>query len=111
MLLFGSMGWNVQKKPDLNHLQKAQDNCIKLLDPKQMVDVNYGNNNILTLPQLIHLEEIKLGYKITNKLSPTNLQSLLDTDQNGYDLNKNHTYNTRKKRIPNLPRINTKVYT
>ena len=76
-----------------------------------MVDVNYGNNNILTLPQLIHLEEIKLGYKITNKLLPTNLQSLLDTDQNGYDLNKNHTYNTRKKKVPNLPRISTKAYT
>ena len=99
------------KKMDLNHLQKAQDNCIKLLDPKQTVDMNYSNNYILTLPQLIHLEEIKLGYKITNKLLPTNLQSLLDTDQNGYDLNKNHTYNTRKKRIPNLPRISTKAYT
>ena len=99
------------KKTDLNHLQKAQDNCIKLLDPKQTVDINYGNNKILTLPQLIHLEEMKLGYKITNKLLPANLQSLPDTDQNGYDLNKNHTYNTHKKRIPNLPRISTKAYT
>ena len=99
------------KKTDLNRLLKAPDNCIKLSDPKQPTDVNLGNNKILTLPQLIHLEEIKLGYKITNKLLPTNLQSLLDTDQNGYDLNKYHTYNTRKKRILNLPRISTKVYT
>ena len=99
------------KKMDLNRLQKAQNSCIKLLDPKQTVDMNYINNNILTLPQLIKLEEIKLGYKITNKLLPTNLQSLLDTDQNGYALNKNHTYNTRRKRIPNHPRVSTKTYT
>ena len=99
------------KKMDLNRLQKAQNSCIKLLDPKQTVDMNYINNNIMTIPQLIKLEEIKLGYKITNKLLPTNLQSLLDTDQKGYALNKNHAYNTRKKRIPNQPRVSTKTYT
>ena len=102
MLLSGSIRWNV-KKNNLNHLLKAQNNCVKLLDTKQNIDVNYCNNSILTLPQLIHLEEIKLGYKITNKLLPTNLQSVLDTNQNGYDLNRKHTYNTRKKKIPNLP--------
>ena len=95
---------------DLNRLQKAQNSCIKLLDPKQTVDMNYINNNIMTIPQLIKLEEIKLGYKITNKLLPTNLQSLLDTDQKGYALNKNHAYNTHKKRIPNQPRVSTKTY-
>ena len=98
------------KKIDLNRLQKAQDSCIKLLDSKQSLGMNYKKNNILTVSQLIHLEEIKLGYKITNKLLPTNLQSLLDTDQNGCHLNKNDTYNTRKKKIPNQPRINTKAY-
>ena len=99
------------KRTDLNCLQKAQDKCIKLLNPKQTKEENYSKNKILTLPQLIRLEEIKLGYKITNKMLPPNLQRLLDTDQNGYDLNKNHAYNTRKKKIPNLPRINTKAYT
>ena len=99
------------KKIDLNRLQKAQDKCIKLLNPKQNKEENYSKNKILTLPQLIRLEEIKLGYKITNKMLPPNLQRLLDTDRNGYDLNKNHAYNTRKKKIPNLPRINTKAYT
>ena len=99
------------RKIDLNKLQKAQDSCIKLLNPKQTKEVNYNTNKILTLPQLIQLEEIKLGYKVTNKLLPRNLQTLLDTDQNGYDLNKNHTYNTRKKNISNLPQIHSKVYT
>ena len=98
------------KKIDLNRLQNAQDKCIKLLNPKQTKEEIYYNNKILTIQQLIHLEEIESGYKITNKLLPPNLQRLLNTDQYGYDLNKNHTHNTRKKMIPNLPRINTKAY-
>ena len=98
------------KKIDLNHLQNAQDKCIKLLNPKQTKEEIYNNNKILTISQLITLEEIKLGYKITNKLLPPNLQRLLSTDQYGRDLNKKHTHNTRKKKIPNLPHINTKTY-
>ena len=98
------------KKIDLNRLQNAQDKCIKLLNPKQTKEEIYNNNKILTISQLITLEEIKLGYKITNKLLPPNLQRLLNTDQYGRDLNKKHTHNTRKKKIPNLPHINTKTY-
>ena len=111
MLLSGSMGLNVQKNRSESFSQGTRQLCQTVRLHKQNIDVNYCNNNILALPQLIHLEKIKLGYKITNKLLPTKLQSLLDTDQSGYDLNKNHTYNTCKKKILNLPRISTKAYT
>ena len=106
MLVWG----NLCKKQDLNRLSKVQNACVQLIDPKLPKSEVYSKHKILKINELIKLEEIRFGFKITNKLLPNNLQLLVDHDQHGYALNKNHTYNTRNKQIPNLPHTDKQIY-
>ena len=70
----------------------------------------YKKHKILKFTEMINLEEIKFGYKQINKLLPAKLQYLVDHDHCGHPLNKKHTYNTRNKRIPNLPLVHSQKY-
>ena len=52
----------------------------------------------------------KLGYKLYHNSLPSNLLHELRTDYEGRTLAKQHCYNTRNKKVLNLPRFNKKIY-
>ena len=91
------------KKSDLARLTKIQNKCVRLIEPKLNLDVIYKKHKILRIEHLIQLEEIKFGFKQINKLLPKKLQDIVDHDSKGVSLAKMHAYETRNKKIPNLP--------
>ena len=82
------------KKSDLVRLTRTQNKCVKLIDPALSLPRIYNKHKILKFTELIHLEEIKFGFKQINKLLPTKLQHIVDHDHCGHTLNKKHAYNT-----------------
>ena len=56
------------------------------------------------------LEQKKLGYKLNHSDLPSNLEKLLLMNSLGGPLNKQHCYNTREKKLPNLPQHTSKMY-
>ena len=98
------------KKSDLARLTKIQNKCVRLIEPKLNLDDIYKKHKILRIESLIQLEEIKFGFKLINKLLPKKLQNLVDHDSKGITLAKMHAYDTRNKKIPNLPCSNNNKY-
>ena len=110
-LLYCLVVWGSScKKSDLTRITKAQNKCVKLIDPSLNLPQIYKKYKILKFSQLIKLEEIKLGYRQINKLLPSKLQEIMDHDHSGRPLNKQHAYNTRNKKIPNLPPAHKQLY-
>ena len=70
----------------------------------------YKDLKLLDLSQLIDLENNKLAYKIYHKQLPTRMLEILNSDSQNKTLNKNHGYNTRNKKVPNLPKANSVMY-
>ena len=91
------------KKIDLARLTKIQNKCVKLIEPRLDLNTIYNKHRILRIEDLIQLEEIKFGFKQINKLLPKRLQDIVDHDSKGTTLAKLHAYETRNKKIPNLP--------
>ena len=85
-----------------NRLQKALDKCIKL--------IKYPPPNVLSLENMITLENCKFGYKLANKLLPKEIVACALTDHKGKSLQKQHSYNTRNRLIPNLPSVKCSRY-
>ena len=65
---------------------------------------------MLTLNQLIELENIKLGYKLHHDILPIKLTKQMNTDSMNTALSKKHKYNTRHKDLLNLPMATDKLY-
>ena len=59
----------------------------------------------IQINELIKLQEIKIGYRLLNKLLPNKISQQLQCDSNHKSLIKAHPYNTRRKNIPNLPKV------
>ena len=94
----------------LSKIRIEQNKCVKLLNRTDPLNIIYKNHRILKLDDVIDLELKKFGYKLYHNLLPTNLLHELKTDSNGCTLEKRHCYNTRNKKILNLPRFNRKTY-
>ena len=73
--------------------------CLHVVKSKSMTQMR-----ILTIQNLINLENYKFGYKLVNGLLPTSVQSCVVTDPQGKSLNHSHNYSTRNKGLPNLPK-------
>ena len=58
------------------------------------------------LPELITLELVKYGYKISNKLYPTKIHELAESNRGL----KQHRYPTRFKSTPNIQKHGTKEF-
>ena len=106
LLLWGN---NINSK-QLNKLQKIQTECLQLIVPLNKT----GNLNkvlgILTIKDMIKLENYKFGYKLNNNLLPTKTNELCYLDNNSQSLKKHHPYSTRNKTMPNLPKKMNKAY-
>ena len=61
-------------------------------------EILYKNLRIIQLPDLIHHEQCKLGYKISNKL----LSKLLLDMFNKHGDKKSHPYPAGSKNVPNI---------
>ena len=110
-IVYGLNVWGgMVAKEVLNKLQKIQNYCLTMIQPRQHSIITAKKEKILTIKSLIRLEHLKLGYRMMNKTMPSKIISHLCTDQNKASLDKRHNYNTRNKNKPNLPQIKNKNY-
>ena len=94
----------------LSKIRTEQNKCIKLLCRTDPLKTTYKKYRILKLDDVIDLELKKFGYKLYHNSLPSNLLHELRTDYEGRTLAKQHCYNTRNKKVLNLPRFNKKIY-
>ena len=104
--VWGSMLSKKQSK----QLQRMQRAAVSLIDPNMVTDELFQKHKILTFDRLVHLEQLKIGYKLCNNLLPTNYENLIRHDHKGYCTDKKHSYHTRNKHIPNLPLVQNNKY-
>ena len=76
------------------------------MDRSKPVTQMYKDLNILKLPDMIKLEQCKLGYQLRNKLLPKPLQQLFHS-RGG---KKQHRYLTRNKALPNVQQHSGKSF-
>ena len=91
-------------------IQKCMDKCLNLITHTTPSKDNYMKEKILTLNQLIELENCKLGYKLHHNTLPMKLANNIRTDSKNRTLTKKHRYNTRKRGLYNLPMATSKLY-
>ena len=106
LLIWGPMISTEEQKK----LAKLQDKCVDLIDHRLSVVETYKRYNILPLQKLIELEMYKTWHKCYLNILPSKLTCLMKEDHNKLNLEKQHGYNTRRKREINLPLATSLVY-
>ena len=110
-IIYGLSLWgNMIDTTTKTKIQKAMNKCFNLITHQKPTPENLCKEGILTLNQLITLENQKLGYKLYNNMLPTNILKAFSTDSCNNDLHKQHKYNTRHKTRLNIPVANSKLY-
>ena len=94
----------------INKLVKIQNKCVSQINPAACIADVYITLHLLNLHQIIRLEQLKLGYKVCNHMLPPRVSKEMLTDQNSKSIVKTHTYETRKKNIPNRPNTRHQLY-
>ena len=97
-------------KEVINKIQKVQNMCLSMMEQSQKTAITTRKEHILNISSLIHLEHLKLGYRLLQHTLPSKIALLLSTDQKNNSLEKIHKYDTRNKNKPNLPQIKNKTY-
>ena len=106
-LQYGILLWdNSLTLQEINRLTKIQTSCLRYIDPNS----DFKGNKILKVESLIELENSKFGYKLIHGLLPKKIETACMFDHNKTNLNKTHGYNTRHKKIPNVPIKMNKQY-
>ena len=95
---------NMLPQGSIARLQKEQDKCVKLINPTIKLTEVYSTYNIMTIKELIQLENCKLGYRVCNYDLPHKVLEAIEHDQHGKSLHKQHGYNTRNRKNLNVPR-------
>ena len=85
---------NMISEEQISKIQKLLCKCGNLISM-------YSNLNILSLKDLIKLENYKFGYKLCNNTLPHKIMSCATTDHRGLTLRKTHRYLTWNKLVPN----------
>ena len=83
-----------------NNLEKIQKYCIRAIMNKSKThhtDPLFKILRIMKIDEIYHFETSKLGYMIKNKLVPIPISDMFHSFGR-----KNHSYNTRQKRLPNI---------
>ena len=94
----------------MHKLSKAQKIAVSLIDPTKKSELVFQENRILTLTEMIQLEQCKLGYKLCHSLLPKQLEENMTKDHKQNSIVKTHQYSTRSKKIPNLPQASGSKY-
>ena len=66
--------------PKLKKLQKLQNKCVQLIDPRNCIDKIYREHKIPKISEMITLECCKLWQRHSLGLLPTKLESLMSRD-------------------------------
>ena len=106
LVLWGSM----TTKDNFNRMQSIQNKCIEIISRNKNAEDSFKKLKIAKINELIKLQEIKIGYRLLNKLLPNKISQQLQCDSNQKSLIKAHSYNTRRKNIPNLPKVTRMNY-
>ena len=106
LVLWGSM----TTKDNLNRMQLIQNKCIEIIRRNKNIEDNFKKLKIAKINELIKLQEITIGYRLLNKLLPNKISQQLQCDSNQKSPIKVHSYNTRRKSIPNLPKVTRMNY-
>ena len=99
LLTWGSM----ISKWQINDLTKIQKACVRIICKKPSMynsTVLFEQEHIPTLQNLIDLEVVQFGYKISCKTIPLPIQNLMNANGG----KKTHNYNTHNKTTPNIQR-------
>ena len=110
-LQYGIVSWgNMISTTEISKLQSIQNKCIATLSPVKNITETFKRERILNIKELIQLSNSKLVYKLLNNLLPQRLTDAFATDSKNRSLKKSHSYNTRRKHIPNVPSCNHYSY-
>ena len=110
-LQYGMLLWgNNASKEQLNKLQKLQTKCLELGQCNKAKTNPNKTLGILSTEDMIKLENMKFGYKFVHCMLPQKIVEICCKDSKHESLIKSHQYNTRNKRVPNLPRNINKLY-
>ena len=80
------------------------------MNPGSSLSNIYEDHSILKLESLVKLENAKTWHKYYQNKLPVNLMEMMKEDHNKSALQKQHDYNTRKKKEINLPRATCQAY-
>ena len=86
------------RQNNLLHVQSVQNKCVEIISGNKSTELNYENLKILNIKELIKMQEIKVGYRLINKMLPNKISQQLQSDSKRKSLIKTHTYNTRGKK-------------
>ena len=110
-LSYGLVCWgNMIDEISINRIRKIQNACVRLIDPNKSLERNYADYKILTIHQLIWIENAKIWWKFHKGLLPTKLGENMKLDQFKKSLMKTHKYATRRKAELNIPKAQHKKY-
>ena len=111
-LQYGLILWgNGITNEQLNKIQKLQNLCLMYISGAKRPSASYNREQgILTVKDMIHLANLKFGYKLLHNLLPKKVAECCRIDSKNKCLMPNHVYNTRAKLIPNLPNKMNKGY-
>ena len=76
LVLWGSM----TTKDNLNRMQSIQNKCIEIISRNKNIEVSFKKLKIAKINELIKLQEIKIGYRLLNKLLPNKISQQLQCD-------------------------------
>ena len=106
LILWGPM---IQKHL-LDKITKTQRMAVQLINPFVSVDTLFKKEKILPVQTMIELEQCKMEYKLCHNLLPKNLAKCMLSDHRDVSVRKVHRYQTRNKKIPNLPPATSSKY-
>ena len=108
---YGVLLWgNNASKEQIIKLQKLQTKCLQLVQSNQIKSNTNENLGILTINEMIRLENMKFGYKLVHQMLPQKIVEICYVDNKHQSLINSHQYSTRNKSVPNLPRNMHKLY-
>ena len=76
LILWGSM----TTQDNLSRIQSVQNKCVEIISKNKNTELNYKNLKIFKIKELIKLQEIKVGYRLINKLLPNKISQQLQSD-------------------------------
>ena len=109
-LRYGLIVWgNNATKKQLNKIRSLQHECLTLINGRKTTKT-LSEEGLLSIDNMISLENMKFGYKLINNLLPLRTSEICKTDHSRKSLEKAHVYCTRNKNVPNLPQNMNKTY-
>ena len=98
------------KKEQLNKICNLQKKAISLINLNSNVNTIMSEEKILSIEEIIKLELLKIGHRLSIGTLPINLSRDLKKDHLSNSLIKEHNYDTRHKRDLYLPKAKGKTY-